>query len=339
LVSSVCCRALTNIRVVITHFLLKTHRHSYCECPPDLTGPHCEQIARAEDKTDSAPKVQVHSNLSQKDGTGIITLAVFLAALLLLLTLFVRRQLRRMRRKRLERLEQVANINLQGFRDGGQDQNDEFAIELPRRGAGFGNYLSGFPIKRKHSNLSVRTPSYGVNRASSFALDRPKHTNAFAAANRERPTRPTPMFARAATSQLRRKQSISISRAPPVMQKEPLSETGSSRRIISPRVAAARPRIERSDSFEKGMIGWEMALSPGKERGVEKPSSFERVMDLLSPSERRVPKVIAQRKHSFERPSVDRTDSFERRLSLFDVSSSSSSNDDNPGTKPSISFV
>ena len=57
----------------------------------------------------------------------MILLAVFLAGVLVLIGLFVQRQVRRIRRQRRRRMvEQVAQINLQGFRDGGEDHNEEF---------------------------------------------------------------------------------------------------------------------------------------------------------------------------------------------------------------------
>ena len=115
----------------LRYFLIYDRSHPRCECAPGYTGPHCEYVTTGDDPPASIePEMTQKATISQKDIAAVISLSAFLAGLLVLVALLTKRQLRRIRRRKAE---QMASINLQGFRDGGEDHNDEFAAVLPFR--------------------------------------------------------------------------------------------------------------------------------------------------------------------------------------------------------------
>lgn len=162
-----------------------------CECPLLFTGPHCEFLKSGDPELliGSSPKAAAHSEASEPHKTGLIMLLVFLAASLLVSSLFVGRQVRRVRRRRHE---EVASTNLQGFRDGGVDNNINFA-ESPNKSMLFhaftdrrGSFTEsrgafadprGAGMKRKDSIKRGDDFTRGVQRSDSF--DRGVHRRSY----------------------------------------------------------------------------------------------------------------------------------------------------------------
>lgn len=206
---------------------LNTHRHPFCECAPGFGGPHCEYLATVDEQPQSRTKGKIAANHSETSGGGIVALCVLLAGILLLACLFAARQMRRIRRRRRERMAQrVARINLQGFRDGGEDRNDEFAVPVStlNHRRVIPSYPSSRTVKRKNSDETRRISTLNL----------------------------TPSIG------LQRKQSIV--RKPSLRREPSTSERGVGRwnsfklgpvAEDVPDAVARRPRVQRSDSFER----------------------------------------------------------------------------------------
>jgi hypothetical protein len=117
----------------------------------------------------SSPKVEIHpegSNPQHKP--GLIALLVFLLGILLVMSLFTGRQVRRVHRRKRE---DVASTNLQGFRDGGTDNNINFAAP-PTGGLQFPSFADPRgTMKRKDSFKRSDSFSRGVHRSDSFDRD------------------------------------------------------------------------------------------------------------------------------------------------------------------------
>lgn len=326
-----------NLLMLSTNYLLvlkQNHRHPYCECAPGLAGPHCEYVARGEEPLPySSPKIQQTSNLSHADSSGILALTLFLAGLLLLLTLLVRRQIRRIRRRRQQRM---ASINLQGFRDGGEDRNDEFAET-----SGVGRFIPTLPpirrVKRKTSNDrrkvgGLRRAPSAVSRTPSFVQQRTTIAPSFApkvtTSSILDSEAPRPLAGVSLTpSHVRRDQSFRLQRKSGIRP-----GTVAPDRFADPWETSdaddGRTRIQRSDSNDRGWNGWEMALEP-EERGDERKSSIERALDMVSPHKNVRP--VSRRKASFVSPSTRRVNSHDGCDSNFD--------DNGDKKMPNISFV
>ena len=225
------------------------------------------------------------TSLSQKDVSAIVALSVFLAGLIFLVTLIVNRQRRRTRRRRAERM---ASINLQGFRDGGEDHNDEFAVESRLR-AGIHRIMHTFPAMRSRQRKSsvlelrkqggLRGAQAAPTRTLSFVAER---TPSFAVQNTPTLDEGEVPRSRTATVSLT---PLHVQREHPFrLQRKPGIRLGYAAADQGDEVdnGDSRPRIRRSDSIERDWKGWEMAHE-SESNGVERKSS-DRSLEMVSTS-------------------------------------------------------
>ena len=131
----------------ILTFCFSCKRYSGCECHPLFEGPHCEQIkSNLEIVTLGIDYDDTRDEKQLRLRQAITTSVVLFSALFFFSLLFVARQVRRTLKRRGEN---NTEINLQGFRDQIEEEEDSFTAFSPNGNMLFPAFGGGGPVRRE----------------------------------------------------------------------------------------------------------------------------------------------------------------------------------------------